>query len=72
MTTRIYSILEMTTKLNFSESKIKYIIKNMHIEPFAIGKNNVHYFTEEQITLIKDNKYTDYEHGFIYRSSKMN
>ena len=72
MTTRIYTMLEMTTKLNFSESKIKYIIKEMHIEPFAIGKYNVHYFTDEQMTLIKENKYTDYEHGFIYRSSKIN
>lgn len=74
----IYSINEISDLIYLSENTVKQRIKDLGLKPQRKGTAPTHYFNVDQIELIKNNRYIDYqkfEHSietfFIYES-KMN
>jgi len=49
------TIDDIEQDLFLSKSKIKNIIKNLGIDPIKKDKYNKFYYTDEQVTLIKEN-----------------
>jgi hypothetical protein len=71
----IYSKIEIAEMLLLSENTVKDRIKLFGLVPYRKGTTPTHYFDEEQIELIKENRYIDYqkfthtiETFFIYES----
>ena len=74
----IYSIDEIEEMSFISRNTIRKRVKDLSLVPQYKDTSKTHYFDEEQIELIKNNRYIDYqkfEHSietfFIYES-KMN
>jgi len=57
----IYSKLQIAEKIFLSENTVKERIKDLGLVPYRIGTTPTHYFDEEQIELIKENRYIDYQ-----------
>lgn len=57
----IYSIDEIEELSYISRNTIRQRIKDLGLVPHRKGTAPTHYFDEEQIELIKENKYIDYQ-----------
>ena len=70
-----YSIDEIEELTFISRNTIRQRVKDLKLVPHRKGTTPTHYFDEEQIELIKENRYIDYqkfthtiETFFIYES----
>jgi hypothetical protein len=68
----IYSKIEIAALLLLSENTIKNRIKLFGLVPHRKEISKTHYFDEEQIELIKENKAIYYDKQFKIYESKMN
>ena len=59
----IYSKIEIAQMLLLSENTVKDRIKLFGLVPHRKGTTPTHYFDEEQIELIKENKHIYYENN---------
>ena len=57
----IYSIDEIEELSYISRNTIRKRIKDLNLVPHRKGTAPTHYFDEEQIELIKENRYIDYQ-----------
>jgi hypothetical protein len=68
----IYSKIEIAKMLLLSENTVKDRIKLFGLVPHRTAIGKTHYFDEEQIELIKENKHIYYENRYKIYESKMN
>lgn len=57
----IYSIDEIEELIYISRNTIRQRIKDLGLVPQFKDTSKTHYFNEEQIELIKENRYIDYQ-----------